>query len=278
MREYPVFVPFGQDRLAALVTVPDDEPRGLVIMVTGGSAIRSYRFQVWTRAAEELAARGLASVRMDYRGIGDSTGTLPVWRIAEPPLDQVACVVRFAMKATGVSRLAVAGNCMGSRVALAFAAQTPACIGAVLIRTPILAPSGISLRLERARRWKISSHIRRNALLRRTLIGRLTKRKKRPSPQVVGQLTQALEHGHLLFLYAEEDFTFHERVRTELHRLLRQLPAGQRERLELRVRPGPGLAGLHSGGAQRLVIDTVVGWADERFRDTAGAEAANSLI
>lgn len=273
MRNYPVFVPHGTDHIAAVITVPDEEPRGLVLLLTGGSAARSHRFKVWTRTARRLAdEHALASVRMDYRGTGDSTGSLRQWRMSEMPVDQALAVLSFARRALGVDRVAVAGNCMGSRVGLAVAAEVPECIGAICIRSPILGPSNMSKALEKAGRLGVISWIRSNAYLRRMLVQRFAGRKKTTS-DVRRPVLRALSHGHLLFLYSEQDFTFNEQVERELNGLAARLPAAERSRYELRVLAGQHLKGFESLDIQRRVIESVVEWMGARFASPSGRQA-----
>ena len=75
MREFPVFVPSRGERIGAVIAVPEEDPRGLVLLMPGGGgAPRSHRYAMYTKVARALAGRGIASVRMDWRGVGDSTG------------------------------------------------------------------------------------------------------------------------------------------------------------------------------------------------------------
>jgi pimeloyl-ACP methyl ester carboxylesterase len=266
MRNYPVFIPYGKDRLAAVLTVPDGEPRGLVLLLTGGSAARSHRFKVWTRTAEQLASEhDLASVRMDYRGTGDSTGALRQWKMSEMPVDQALEVLRFAQVAAGVRRVAVVGNCMGARLALEVALRVPECVGTLCIRTPILGPGAAGKLLEKVKRGPLAISVRRDGFLRQVVARRLLKRKKRSSAWVRRPVARTLEQGHLLFLYSEQDFTFNEQVRRELDEMASRLRPKQRARYELRVLSGGWLKGFESLDIQTRVIDAVVDWMGDRF-------------
>jgi pimeloyl-ACP methyl ester carboxylesterase len=270
VRDHPVFVPFGREHLAAVVTVPDEEPRGLVVLLTGASTARSHRYQVWTRAAALLAEDGLASVRMDYIGTGDSTGTLPEWRLEVLPTDQALAVVRFAMRATGVDRFAVAGNCAGARVALGLAAAEPSCVGSLCIRAPLLQRSRMSERIVQAKKSPLANLVRRSSLLSR-LARPLSRRKRKAGEGIRGVVAGALGHGPVMFLYSDEDFTFTHQVRQQLDRLVGALPVELRLRCELRVRPGRGFLGLQSLPVQEMLIDTVVEWMQERFVEASSA-------
>src|SRR5207244_11235313 len=94
------------------VPARDEAPRGVVLLLTGTGAPRSHRFQLWTRVARALGERGLASVRLDYLGIGDSTGsTREVALQGTTDIRTAQAIARFSLEVLGVDRMAVAGNC-----------------------------------------------------------------------------------------------------------------------------------------------------------------------
>lgn len=276
MKEYPVFVPYGNHRLAAVITVPDGEPRGLVLLLPGVGAPRSHRFAIWTRAARRLADQHhLASARIDWVGIGDSTGSIRDWRFNGPAIDEASEVAKFAMKAVGVDRFAAAGNCLGSRASLALAAATPECVGAALVRAPLLRPGWSSHLRKRARRSKVLSRILKRQRVKnlvKRLLGRAGARK------VVGRdlsyaLTAAIRHSRLLLLYSAEDHTYNERLRTELDLWAGRLPEAERERYEFRLVPEGPLKGFESLRIQEVVIETVVDWLPGCFESGSDAGA-----
>ena len=116
-REYPVWIQVKDHHIAAIVALPEGDPRAVVLFTTGGGgAPRSQRFRLWTRAARELADRGIASVRMEYEGVGDSTGAGRIGlKWSQLPTDDVIEVARFAMSVTGTTQLGMSGNCAGAR-------------------------------------------------------------------------------------------------------------------------------------------------------------------
>jgi len=227
---------------------------------------------VWTRAARRLAdERGLASIRFDYIGTGDSTGILPEWRLSNMPVEQVLAAIRFGMAAAGVDRMALTGFCMGGRVALAVAVDALDCAGAILVRVPVLEPSGVSDALRRARESGPASFFERRLKqgnLVRRLLRSLVRRKRKASPWVRRGLATALDHGRLLLLYDEEDFTFGEHVKKELERMIGALSPAQRSNYELTVLPGRGMQALQSREIQQELIDIVVTWMGGLFAPT----------
>lgn len=258
MREFPVFVPFEEDHLAAVITTPDDDPAGLVLLLTGTGAPRSHRFQVWTRVARRLASHGLASVRLDYRGIGDSTGGVRQLGRGHS-LRGALEVARFAQKAVGVDRVATAGNCTGAVTALAVAAETPECIGSYCMLTRILDPSAVNRLVIGARRSRVAGFVRRHPLISR-LAQPLRGRKGKPSSSVEGTFHQALQHGRLFFLYSEDDRdSYNEKSMAYLQTMLSRHPPEERARFEIEVVTG-ALSGFDSLEVQEDVVERVVEW------------------
>jgi pimeloyl-ACP methyl ester carboxylesterase len=278
MKEYPVFVPFEGEALASVVTVPDGDPQGLVLLVTGTGAPRSHRFQLWARVARGLAEHGVASVRMDRLGIGDSGGRLPESTFGQPPKEQALAVARFAMRAVGVDRFAVAGNCSGSAVAMAVAADAPECAGAVCILPRLLEPSGVNRMVIDARHSGLADMVRRNRLLR-ALTKPVRGRKGRPTELVRVSMPQALAHGRLLFIFSREDTdSFNDKSVNTLTRVTRSLSTSHRDRFEVRILPHGPLTGFESVEAQQVVLDALVGWLPGCFptpaRSAQRADAA----
>lgn len=264
MREFAVFVPDGDDHFGAVITTPDTEPKGLVLLLTGTGAARSHRFQLWTRVARELADRGLAAVRLDYEGVGDSTGGI---REVGLTLEQreAMVVLAFARRAVPVDRVAVVGNCSGAIAALGVAAQTPDCIGTICILTRLLLPTPVNRMVIARRGSRLAAFVRSKRVLRRASRA-LRGRRGKPSENVTGPFHRALGHSRLFFLYGEEDSdAYNPKVKSSLQRLLARHTPEERARFELEVLPGGSLSGFESLETQRLTIDTVVGWLSSCF-------------
>ena len=270
MNEFPVFIPHGNEHLAAVLTVPPTEPRGLVLLLTGIGAPRSHRYQMWTRTARSLAEVGLASARVDYLGMGDSTGTLRSWSRDSPPVDQALTVVRFSQQALGVRRVAAVGNCGGSLAALGVAAAIPECVGAALILMPVFEPTRAKKALLVAGRSRAMRRLRQSAVARRVLVRPLSRLGRKPSSGLQESLSRALGHGRLLLLYGRDD-DFDDRAEAQLNRLVARLPSEARRGFELRVLPHDRLSGFDSLATQRGVTDAVVGWLGGLFDRAQGA-------
>jgi pimeloyl-ACP methyl ester carboxylesterase len=256
VREFPVFVPAGEEQLGAIITVPDQEARGLVVLFPGGGgAPRSHHFTMWTQVARGLGARGIASVRMDWRGVGDSTG-VPRFGFKMLPIDDAVTVARFAMRATGIERLGMTGNCGGARTVLQAAASLPTCDSLVLIllkplahtrsRKPfVLKTKGL------AKRFPFIERLSRRAYWRL--------RWRRANP-LMEQLVALRGRADLLLMESD----------TEKAGKLPQLVASMQRQnghhaLEIRDLPGGSTRAFQDLGRQQFVIESVIDWFDRSF-------------
>lgn len=116
-----VGTPTGQ-RLAATLTLPDgDGPHPAVLLCQGLSGVRHL---VLPEVAERFADAGLATIRFDYLGYGDSEGERgwidPIQRVRDARLALEVLVIRPEVDA---SRVGVYGHSYGGPVAVHVAAQ-----------------------------------------------------------------------------------------------------------------------------------------------------------
>ena len=117
MRQFPVFVSAGEDRVAAVVTAPDEQPHGLVLLLAGTGRHNAIGSTLSALLSERLAGQGLASARLDYAGSGDSPGLVSQWNPAEiaATTAQARAVLDVAREALDVTPFAEVGTCFGSR-------------------------------------------------------------------------------------------------------------------------------------------------------------------
>jgi dienelactone hydrolase len=258
LKEFPVFIPTGDHRLAGVMTIPDDDPAGVVLLTTGGgSTPRSQRFGLWTRAARRLADRGVASLRIEWAGVGDSTGTA-IMGFDHLPVDDAVAAARFAMAAAGTHRLGIAGNCGGARTVLLAVRQLPECESMVLF---FLKP------LARARRSPTA--VRRAASIARLLpqpLRRLAKRawvrlqsRSGGVDLVAEALLQIGPRVDLLLLENKEMGDLPQYAAA-----LAQMP--QTGRLEMRQLESTTLRAFEHPEDQEFAIESVVDWFTDSFR------------
>jgi pimeloyl-ACP methyl ester carboxylesterase len=137
--ETPFFVHAGGEDIFGVLTAPTVEPRGIAALVlTGGAFVgATNRNRVSVRIARDLAAMGFHAVRMDYHGVGDSTGDIDTYPLDRPFVEDILPAV-LLMQERGVDRCVFVGTtCFGARTALSTAAKVPNVSGVVLLAAPI---------------------------------------------------------------------------------------------------------------------------------------------
>jgi pimeloyl-ACP methyl ester carboxylesterase len=261
VKEFPFFVPYEDQYLAGTLTVPDREPEALVLLLAGTGAPRSHRFQLWTRTARGLAEHGLASVRLDYRGIGDSSGRVLQPVLGDQRTEQAITVARFCMQACSVERVAVIGNCSGGVVGLGVTAQMPEVETAILILPRLVQMSTVGRKALDARKSRLGAIVRRHRLLRRVAHTTMKTGRDVASPPVAASFEPALDHARLLFVYSEHDRDpYVGKSRRLLQQMIAKLPSERRSRVDsMLIDEGP-LSGFESRAVQERVIAEVVQW------------------
>jgi len=269
--QIPFFAPYPGGHVAAVLTLPDGPAHGLVVTLTGTGLYQVVGSKFCARTAARLADSGLATVRLDYAGVGDSTGLVSGWRITD--VDEVVGQVRpaldAAMEAAGVTRFAAAGTCYGSRVALRLL-EDPACVGAVCLASPMLEFGGWTTLRRTLRDRPVFSFIRTQPHLRRLIVVpiRSLLRERKPSERVLAALSH-LDRARLLFLYSENAARDHysEAAARRLVAATAALPEGQRERFGLHVlETGPLTAfDLLSDDDADTIVGEVASWLQECF-------------
>ena len=270
MREYPVFIPRGEEHVSAVITVPDAKARGVVLLQPGGGgAPHSHRGAMYTKIARGLASRDIASVRLDWKGVGDSTGTVAYSFKALPIADAVA-VGRFAMDAVGTHVFGMAGNCGGARIALGSIPQIPETRSAVLIMVKPLA--GPATNRDALKRTKLF-------LKRMQHVGPVARKAYWAARwQKAGPVLESIRA-----VSAMSDLLLLEANTMKAGKLLAFVHGLQRSnghrRLEIEELPGGSTRGFHSLERQDVVITRTVDWFDQTFPGGLGrpAEAPRPL-
>jgi pimeloyl-ACP methyl ester carboxylesterase len=258
MNVHPVFVPVEGDHVAATISLPDVPARGLAVLLQGFGTTRSHRNRLWTKTSAALAARGIASVRLDYPGLGDSTGTR-LYSMKQPPVQAVIAATRVALDAAGVNSYCLVGNCLGARTALLIAQRMPGCLGVGLV---------LPGELESVVREE-PSHIGTSALrqvvrdipalrrMARLVPHRSTIRSARLMPEV-GILMDAV---CVLFLFIGPRKTW-GRLAPVLETWAGRAGTAARGRVEWLFVPAAGRQGLQPLSSQEAVLHVVPEWID----------------
>lgn len=120
---FGVFTPAERPGMAdlAVVVLPEAIPAGM----RGQNAVAVH-------LARAVADAGYASFRLDYHGIGESSGPLPVVRRDDPFLDDVDGAVEW-LRGQGYERFVVVGSCFGAHTALLAVPGRPHIRGVALL-------------------------------------------------------------------------------------------------------------------------------------------------
>jgi pimeloyl-ACP methyl ester carboxylesterase len=271
MREIPVFIPHGGGHLAAVVAVPRSDPTGLVLLLTGIGLPQVIGGNLWSRVASRLAEHGLASVRFDYEGIGESTGLVTRFSLSETEsvVAQASTVLESTRRAVGVKQFALAGTCIGSRVTLELA-RMPDCVAAVCLAAPLINPGSWTRIRRRSQRWRLAAFIQSHRGLRRAVVAPLKRAlgEKTPSSRLLESVTSAVGHARVLFLYSESPRDYYsERIKRLLEETTGLLDDEQRRRFEFRIlHDGPLTAfDALSPEIQDIIVESVVEWVLPSF-------------
>lgn len=127
-------------RLLGALTTPDNAPNPSVglLLLHGWAGYRAGAHQMFVKLARESARRGVPCLRFDFRGRGDSEGDMSTTTLSTMIEDALEAA-RILCAETGVTRLALVGDCSGSEVAIGACRDIPACDCMVLWSAPIVA-------------------------------------------------------------------------------------------------------------------------------------------
>jgi pimeloyl-ACP methyl ester carboxylesterase len=136
--ETVTFLEAGAETIAAIVTSPVEDPLGVgvIILPGGGVPLTTGRNRFGVRLCRSLAGVGFHTLRLDYHGAGESTGSIRQFSLDRPFVDDARAAIRF-LRLQGVERFILVGSCFGSRTALAVAASAPQVFAVALISPPV---------------------------------------------------------------------------------------------------------------------------------------------
>lgn len=262
MRSSPLFIHTGDDTVAAVVSVPKEPPEGLVIVLAGTGRHVVIGGTLAALLAEPIGTDGLATLRLDYAGVGDSPGVVSSWTAADVARETASAraAVTKVREVLGVDQFVSVGTCFGSRVALQLASD-PACIGTVCIAPPILDPGSPALARRALGKRRIVEAVR-SLPLADTVLKPVAKRllRRGPSSSVLKSLSH-LDRARIVFLYGQplEDDHYDPRGLEKVNAALANLPERERARFELRLLDAGPLTIFDSlsASAQEEIVHTV---------------------
>ena len=119
------------ERLVGIASLPAATPTRGVLIVVGGPQYRAGSHRQFTLLARQLAASGVAAMRFDYRGMGDSEGALRDFSNVEADL---RCAIdAFFAAAPTLREVVLCGLCDGATAAVFYAAGDARVGGLVLL-------------------------------------------------------------------------------------------------------------------------------------------------
>jgi pimeloyl-ACP methyl ester carboxylesterase len=268
--ELPVYVHSRGEGIGAVVTLPPgDSVTTGVILVAGRARDRAHRNGMWVKAAAALAREGVYVMRLDYPGVGNSTGEPQVFSLEKPPAWAVKDAARFLLEHTPVKRILLVGTCYGARLILASAVRIPEVFGVGMIAAPtfVRIPTFWRRLWNRIRdrlRWRREDAAPNPAVaIEQSREGNLAA-ERRVSPEFARSLRAFLRRGRIWFLYGEDDYMYDE-LRFALERL--RPPA---DRYELEVVPG-AIHVFRTVAIQEMTVDRVVAWCSRMLSSPASA-------
>lgn len=223
--EYPLYMSSGDDALFGILTRPTGPENGTTVVAlnVGSWMPCTGRNRMHVHLGRRLAGLGYHTLRVDYHGVGESTGSTDYFYLRRPNVpDAVSAVEHLTRK--GHERFVLVGNCFGGRCALAASQQLENLAGVAMIATPLEDHRGASKSLS----WHIAQVFTRRTLKRIRHRGRRAKylqilrdtlaesfRRKRPeaeeirrtvSPFVFGALKSLIERRiPVLLMYGRND-------------------------------------------------------------------------
>ena len=121
--EKPIIIDCEGDRLLAIITQPPTPHETGVVIIVGGPQYRAGSHRQFTLLARHLAEHGIASIRFDYRGMGDSEGEMR--NFENVGADIGAAIKALMQNVPAVSRIALWGLCDAASAALYYAHTDP---------------------------------------------------------------------------------------------------------------------------------------------------------
>lgn len=118
--EIPVVFKCQDKNLVGIVHAPKNPESGLVL-VSGGDQYRVGSHRLFVDLARVLAGAGIAVMRFDHRGVGDSHA--PYQGFENMHIDIDAAVAELRNQCPGIKRLVLGGLCDGASASLISAGQ-----------------------------------------------------------------------------------------------------------------------------------------------------------
>ena len=125
-------------RLLGIVAAPaTPRPVGVAIVV-GGPQYRVGSHRQFVQMARALAAAGFATIRFDYRGMGDAEGAPSTFEAID---DDLRCAIDVLQREAGTPHVVLLGLCDGASAAFRYCAHDARVCGIVAINPWVRSPN-----------------------------------------------------------------------------------------------------------------------------------------
>jgi uncharacterized protein len=130
-QETPVFFSCGEESLLSVIAMPDQPGPVGVLMLVGGPQYRVGSHRQYVLLSRHLAAQGIACMRFDFRGMGDSTGKPQSFEDVLP--DTRAALDAFFARCPDFAGVVLWGLCDGASAASFYGSTDSRVTGLVLL-------------------------------------------------------------------------------------------------------------------------------------------------
>jgi alpha/beta superfamily hydrolase len=277
----PIFVATGTEDLLGMFTRPAGSSNGVAVLILagGGSDPTFGKNQVRRRLALELAGRGFHVLRINYRGVAESGGTMREIDFENPWTEDAVASVRW-LESQGFRQIAIIGQCFGGRTALAAAEKVAGLVGLALVAPPVRDVTHGEAILRRPLSW----YLKQGASLRSPgrLVGSGAAQRRRKTikakllrifrdagkrPQVGASLVflEALQgvldaRTPVLFLYGSSDDFYPDFDFVRAGPMARMIERSG-DLVTMQV-VDARFGGMHSVSTQEIFVSTLVSWID----------------
>lgn len=130
----------GGETLVGVLSLPDSQAQTCVLIVVGGPQYRAGSHRMFVLLARQLAAAGIAAMRFDVRGMGDSTGTFTSFEGLTEDIHAAIAAVVDAMPS--LRQIVLWGLCDGASASMMYLARKtcPLVTGLCLLNPWIRSP------------------------------------------------------------------------------------------------------------------------------------------
>ena len=115
--------PCANDTLVGILALPDAPAQTGVVIIVGGPQYRAGSHRQFVLLARALSDAGVAVLRFDYRGMGDSSGAQRNFEAVGP--DIAAAVDQLQQLVPSVKKIVLWGLCDAAAAALLYCHDTP---------------------------------------------------------------------------------------------------------------------------------------------------------